>query len=690
MKMNAHLTNAFRITPALSEKRRRGFRVPAFFISILLFLNLISPALVLAVNSNDATDPVNENVLPAITCHDPVYYAETDSIIAASDSASSQLYLEIRNGYGLKTPAGRKELDRLALYAAMAALGNGSDKNEADGQVGTDRARGSIGEAVSSAGIACDYAYTYFTDYTCVDAGKAAGLALNSIVNTPSGFDIVTSPGTVSFGMASAIRRTASGCEYCFVICTTSVSLSETKYAELDGKLPEIMCISGELDGTPCRESQLVLGKGGKLSTEQAAEACGIRGLRGDIPDVRFDQSAVNTSVSGTYDLNIAATLGGRIEGKVVSVQVNSAPSTSGADLLLSDGLELPPVPEGEIWDVSLYVRSLLKQYDADITLLCSPQLIGTDALPKKDTAPETETPSDEAAVTDDSLPVTVMIIDAAGHVSNAGLRISLGSGEYEPVRPVYTDNKGLNVMTGEAASLSEGCHSVISWEGKGGDGSADTVYIFSSLNEDGPVRSVRKNTPYSVWVPQETGIITVTALEIDARSGNAETAMIRVDVAERKVFTEYVDPAADIDASLRIQELENGEKLVFGFKPGTSASSISGSFTVSGGDSPVLSVYSAAGTLLDENGAAGTGAVVTLTDGDKEFDRFVIIISGDTNGDGSVGIADFAKLRQHLLKGGIISDYFVYAADLNGDGSLGIGDFAKLRQYLLGTIELN
>ena len=89
----------------------------------------------------------------------------------------------------------------------------------------------------------------------------------------------------------------------------------------------------------------------------------------------------------------------------------------------------------------------------------------------------------------------------------------------------------------------------------------------------------------------------------------------------------------------------------------------------------------------MNDEDLVTSGTVVSVLEDGTTRQSYTIFIYGDINGDGQIGIADFAKLRQELLRGDLITGIYQYAADINYDGQIGIADFAKLRQYLLGNI---
>ena len=111
---------------------------------------------------------------------------------------------------------------------------------------------------------------------------------------------------------------------------------------------------------------------------------------------------------------------------------------------------------------------------------------------------------------------------------------------------------------------------------------------------------------------------------------------------------------------------------------------------TVTGNTGEVTVAFkNAQGGALADTDLVASGTVVSILDSGVEQISYTVLIYGDINGDGQVGIADFAKLRQEMLRGDLVTGIYQNAADVNYDGQVGIADFAKLRQYLLGKIKI-
>ena len=85
-------------------------------------------------------------------------------------------------------------------------------------------------------------------------------------------------------------------------------------------------------------------------------------------------------------------------------------------------------------------------------------------------------------------------------------------------------------------------------------------------------------------------------------------------------------------------------------------------------------------------NGTLSTGQKLSIKVNNVEK-KFDVIIYGDTNGDGKIGISDYAKICDTILGKTSMTGAYNVAADTNHDGKIGIGDYAKVKDYILGTL---
>ncbi len=94
--------------------------------------------------------------------------------------------------------------------------------------------------------------------------------------------------------------------------------------------------------------------------------------------------------------------------------------------------------------------------------------------------------------------------------------------------------------------------------------------------------------------------------------------------------------------------------------------------------------VLNAEGGAIKAGGAVSTGAIVKL-DGLE----YVIIVSGDVNGDGKVNSTDFMQIRKQYLGLFELSEAQGLSADVSGDGKINSTDFMQVRRHFLGLFDL-
>ncbi len=90
-------------------------------------------------------------------------------------------------------------------------------------------------------------------------------------------------------------------------------------------------------------------------------------------------------------------------------------------------------------------------------------------------------------------------------------------------------------------------------------------------------------------------------------------------------------------------------------------------------------------GNELNENDVIATG--MTLKVGTTL--EFTLIVIGDINGDGRIGLVDFAKLKLHYIEKELLTGNALKAADIDGNGSVSINDLAQIKLVLIGSMEI-
>ena len=82
-----------------------------------------------------------------------------------------------------------------------------------------------------------------------------------------------------------------------------------------------------------------------------------------------------------------------------------------------------------------------------------------------------------------------------------------------------------------------------------------------------------------------------------------------------------------------------------------------------------------------------GTNKIKTgqvLTAGEK---KYMLVVTGDTNGDGQADIKDILQINKHRLNKARLTNEYFTAGDVNKDGKVDIKDILQLNKYRLGKI---
>lgn len=85
-----------------------------------------------------------------------------------------------------------------------------------------------------------------------------------------------------------------------------------------------------------------------------------------------------------------------------------------------------------------------------------------------------------------------------------------------------------------------------------------------------------------------------------------------------------------------------------------------------------------------EQTGLVGTGNVVSYEGSSAE-----IVIYGDANGDGEVGIADLVYLKKHILDKSKLKGAYFTAADIDKNSQITVADLVYLKKHVLGIEEI-
>lgn len=95
------------------------------------------------------------------------------------------------------------------------------------------------------------------------------------------------------------------------------------------------------------------------------------------------------------------------------------------------------------------------------------------------------------------------------------------------------------------------------------------------------------------------------------------------------------------------------------------------------------VAVYSGS-TALSGTTVLTTGMQLKIIDGSTTYKQYTIVVTGDTNGDGKINVADMMSVKSHILKKSTLTGIAYMAADVNGDGKINVADFMSIKGYIL------
>ena len=212
--------------------------------------------------------------------------------------------------------------------------------------------------------------------------------------------------------------------------------------------------------------------------------------------------------------------------------------------------------------------------------------------------------------------------------------------------------------------------------------------------------------TEYTCEVKNSTSSVKVTATKSDTKAnvtGDGEVKLtsdsneIKVKVTaednQEKTYTITVNKLPKEEAKRDVTQspqdivssvgLNNNNNNLSGFTLGTDVSKIKEDIT-SRYSNVTVKVYDSNDKEIT-SGLIATGQQIQITS--NSTIKYTVSVKGDTNGDGKIGIGDYAKINDYILGKATLTNPQVSAADTNGDGKIGIGDYAKVKDYILGKI---
>ena len=90
-------------------------------------------------------------------------------------------------------------------------------------------------------------------------------------------------------------------------------------------------------------------------------------------------------------------------------------------------------------------------------------------------------------------------------------------------------------------------------------------------------------------------------------------------------------------------------------------------------------------GQEISADALVGTGMVVQLLYGDQIVGGWILVVTGDINGDGDISVTDMLLVKSHLLGKTTLEGVQAQSGDTNGDKTVSITDFLQIKAHILG-----
>ncbi len=193
---------------------------------------------------------------------------------------------------------------------------------------------------------------------------------------------------------------------------------------------------------------------------------------------------------------------------------------------------------------------------------------------------------------------------------------------------------------------------------------SAEKTSEYSNVNGDGVI-ILNDNT-------------TIAKVNVTAANGNINTYTITIN----KIESSKESPA-DIISYLGYN---NSNNIISGINLGTDVSNIvaniKNKFTLS------QVIVKNKDNVNKDSGKIATGDTITITNNNVTT-TFTAQITGDTNSDGVIDIADLLKVQKHIKNASKLTSIYLSSADINKDGTVDIGDLLKVQKHIKGVSKI-
>ncbi len=99
---------------------------------------------------------------------------------------------------------------------------------------------------------------------------------------------------------------------------------------------------------------------------------------------------------------------------------------------------------------------------------------------------------------------------------------------------------------------------------------------------------------------------------------------------------------------------------------------------------SAIVTITNSSGSQLASTDKLATGQILNIKTASNENKDFILVVKGDTSGDGNVTILDLLQIQKHILNSKKLSNAYFEAGDTSGDGKITILDLLQVQKHLV------
>lgn len=274
---------------------------------------------------------------------------------------------------------------------------------------------------------------------------------------------------------------------------------------------------------------------------------------------------------------------------------------------------------------------------------------------------------------------IIIKVRDAAGNIYT---HPEININKIDKVVPTITISP-LNKTTDNPTTVTVN----VADEGGSGLKSSNVYQYYLSTSNSETINGVWKNFTSGTAFEIGTGLSATYYMHIKEISDNADNKVSAV--SEAFIFDnlkeENPNPQLDLSITSNKYDINNTENLILRISPDTTVAQFKENI-VSNASS--VKVYNANNVQTGNSNLIGTGMKLKLVL-ESENKEFMLVVTGDSNGDGKADIVDLSKLKKHIIGAKLVEGIYLRALDTNFDNEVDIIDLSRVKKAIIKMITL-